>query len=139
MTPEEKKAALEFIGTIYGASNKLDRDIVGHSNFLKPMSQEIKQQFEQVLRAPVLVPQHQPQQPSIQQQVPVTQTPVATQPVIPVPQIVTPPVSPPTLDKVSNDILERIALSLEKIAAILENKNAKPARKTKNIIKGELH
>lgn len=138
MTPEEKKAALEFIGTIYGASNKLDRDIVGHSNFLKPTSQEIKQQFEQVLRAPV-VPQHQPQQPNIQQQAPVTQVPVDTQPVIPVPQIVTPPVSPPTQDKVSNDILERIVLSLEKIAAILENKNAKPARKTKNIIKGELH
>lgn len=137
MTPEEKKAALEFIGTIYGASNKLDKDIVGHSNFLKPMSQEIKQQFEQVLRAPV-VPQHQPQptviQPEEPQQIPVAPTPVDVQPTVT--QAVT--TLPTTTKEVGSDIMERIALSLEKIVVILENKNAKPARKTKNTLKSEL-
>jgi hypothetical protein len=137
MTPEEKRAALEFIGNIYGASSKLDSGIIGQSNFLKPMSLEIKQQFEQVLRSPV-VPQHEAQ-PDVPHQVHVTPTSVEPQPVALVPQVVTPTAPPITPNKLSGDIMERIALSLEKIAAILENKNAKPARKTKNIVKSELH
>lgn len=53
MTPEEKNALLQFTGQMYGESKKTDDMLVGSSPQLQPRSTQIKDQFEQVLRAPV--------------------------------------------------------------------------------------
>ena len=76
MTPEEKKALMNFMGTIYGESKKHDDMLVGQSTNLRPKSNEVKQQFEQVLRTPVHANNPQPQRPLVQQQPPPVQEPV---------------------------------------------------------------
>lgn len=50
MTPQEKNAILQFMGVTYGHSHKLDKNIVGDSNFVKPISTAVRQTFEQVLK-----------------------------------------------------------------------------------------
>lgn len=76
MTPEEKKALMNFMGTIYGESKKHDDMLVGQTTNLRPKSNEVKQQFEQVLRAPVHANNPQPQRPLAQQQPPPVHEPV---------------------------------------------------------------
>lgn len=77
MTPEEKKALMNFMGTIYGESKKHDEMLVGQSTNLRPKSNEVKQQFEQVLRTPVHADNPQPQRPLVQEaQPPAVQSPV---------------------------------------------------------------
>ena len=53
MTPEEKSALVQFMGTMYGESKKNDDMLVGQSTNLKPKANQIKNQVEQVLRVPV--------------------------------------------------------------------------------------
>lgn len=69
MTPEEKKALLQFMGMTYGHSHKLDTHIVGTSQFVKPISTTVKEAFEHVLKSDTVaspVPTHN-QQPIIQE------------------------------------------------------------------------
>ena len=63
MTPEEKNALVQFMGSIYGEAKKQDQMLVGSSTNLKPTSNQMKQQFEQVLRTQVQNGTTQPQQP----------------------------------------------------------------------------
>ena len=58
MTDEEKAAVLQFMGVAYGDAHKQDQMIVGQSGQLKPNSHVMKENFEQVLRAPT-APQQQ--------------------------------------------------------------------------------
>lgn len=51
MTPEEKNAILQFMGMTYGHSHKLDKDIVGESQFVKPISTTVRKVFEEVLKS----------------------------------------------------------------------------------------
>ena len=77
MTPEEKEALMQFMGTVYGESKKHDDMLVGQSTNLRPKSGQIKQQFEQVLRSPVHANNPQPQ-PRPQPQQPPPAPPVVT-------------------------------------------------------------
>ena len=51
MTPDEKNAVLQFMGLTYGQSHKMDKDIVGESQFVKPISTTVKKAFEEVLNS----------------------------------------------------------------------------------------
>jgi hypothetical protein len=51
MTPEEKNAILQFMGMTYGHSHKLDKEIVGESQFVKPISTTVRKVFEEVLKS----------------------------------------------------------------------------------------
>jgi len=59
MTPQEKETVLQFMGQTYGESHKQDQMIVGESQQLRPQSNQLKQQFEHVLRTPAQAPQQQ--------------------------------------------------------------------------------
>ena len=77
MTPEEKNALLQFMGTAYGDAHKQDQMIVGQSGNLRPDAHKMKQAFEQTAHMPTVDanPQHaqQPPPPERPQQVaPVT-------------------------------------------------------------------
>jgi len=52
MTEEEKALIMQFVGQTYGQSHKNDQMIVGHSGNLTPQSEAVKQQFENIARAP---------------------------------------------------------------------------------------
>ena len=51
MKPEEKNALLQFMGQIYGETKKHDQMVVGQSTNLQPKSEEVKREFEKVLRS----------------------------------------------------------------------------------------
>ena len=71
MTDDEKAAVLQFMGTAYGDAHQQDQTIVGQSQQLKPISQQMKHQFEEVFNTPT-----QPQQQNAPAPVP-TQGPAA--------------------------------------------------------------
>ena len=53
-TPEQKQLVLGLLGSVYGQAQQLDQFIVGESPQLRRgVSQQVKQQFEQVLRQPI--------------------------------------------------------------------------------------
>lgn len=54
MTGEEKKALLQFMGTVYGEQKKQDQMLVGQSTNLKPVSDSVKQTFDKTLKAPTV-------------------------------------------------------------------------------------
>ena len=58
MTDEEKKAVLQFMGTVYGDAHKQDQMLVGQSGNLQPSSHVLKQRFEEVIRTPTEQQQH---------------------------------------------------------------------------------
>ena len=64
MTPEEKAAVMQFMGTTYGQAHQQDQMLVGGSSNLQPKSQELKKVFEQTAHMPTVSkqPQQQPQQ-----------------------------------------------------------------------------
>lgn len=133
MTPQEKQALLQFMGVTYGQAVKTDRDIVAHAGNLRPVSEQLKQQFEQVMATPVNTsapptPQWSPPQP---QNMPIVAE-VAATPIAPT--ISTPPVVP----IISSDdnkklikVLTNIQVALENIATILDKQptsNVKAAK-----------
>ena len=61
MTPEEKAAVMQFMGTTYGQAHQQDQMLVGGSSNLQPKSQELKKVFEQTAHMPTV--SKQPQQP----------------------------------------------------------------------------
>ncbi len=130
MSPEEQKTILQFMGQTYGLSHKLDQDIVGQSQFLKPSSGSIRDKFEEILRAPI--------QESIPRD---TFTPVQSieviQPAIPhnqveeikLPGFDKPPMQLPQDEKQIVTVLSEINLNLSRIGNILEKAtNVKPKK-----------
>lgn len=136
MSPEEKKTILQFMGQTYGLSHKLDQDIVGHSQYLKPSSNAIREKFEEVLRAPIQSPspenipeqkyttpntvgfieQHNiPTVPAFEEHTPIT--PSFNAPAFPNNQLI--------------DILEKINLNLARIGDILEKEKVSNGRTKK--------
>jgi len=69
MKPEEKNTLLQFMGQVYGETKKRDQMVVGQSTNLQPRSEEVKREFEKVLRtAPTdsTGPQQPMQQPQVE-------------------------------------------------------------------------
>ena len=67
MTPDEKSALLQFMGTVYGEQKKQDTMLVGQSTNLKPTSDGVKDTFDRTLKAPTVnEPPRQIQQAPIQ-------------------------------------------------------------------------
>ena len=62
MQPEERNTLLKFMGQVYGETKQQDQMLVGQSTNLQPKSDEVKKQFEQVLRSTSTPASHQPQQ-----------------------------------------------------------------------------
>jgi hypothetical protein len=58
MTEQEKQAMLAFLGTVHAQAKQTDQMIVGQSNFVRPVSQVIQNEFAQVLAKPVTNNQH---------------------------------------------------------------------------------
>jgi hypothetical protein len=137
MTEEEKQAMLAFLGTVHAQAKQTDQMIVGQSNFVKPVSQSIQNEFAQVLAQPVARYQdnHQP--------------PVQPEPVYyeSVQEGLAAPVSVPQEDQLmfsfdgpkeeietpvaTSDLiytLKDISLNLQRIGNILEEKNKLNAR-----------
>lgn len=142
MTDQEKAALLQFMGVTHAQAKQADQMIVGPSQFLKPISNDISRQFEQVLRTPVESQQPVPQ---VYDQHHYNPQPVYT----PVEMIPAHPQQQQQPDELqlefqfsntpkneTNEIinqLKEINLNLVKIAAILTENNVKA--KTKNTIK----
>jgi hypothetical protein len=52
MTEEERQAFLMFAGTMHGQARATDQMLVGQSNNLRPISNDIQTRFAQVLQTP---------------------------------------------------------------------------------------
>lgn len=130
MTPEEKNALMQFMGTVYGESKKHDQMLVGQSTNLRPKSGEVKQQLEQMLRAPMHANDLQTQRPPAQEAQPLAvQSPVtpeqaakelaqaqATQPIEqPIEQLVVDP------NQMEFDLSE--PSKIDRVIELLENQN----------------
>ena len=76
MTPSEKQALLQFMGVTYGQAVKTDKDIVNHSAHLRPVSEQIKQQFAQVMAIPTTEQQYNVSPPTLPPAVPEPVQPV---------------------------------------------------------------
>lgn len=126
MTPEEKQTLLQFMGVTYGQALKTDRDIVAHAGNLRPVSEQLKQQFEQVMATPT-----QEAPPILQQQsIPIpTARPVDFSYPSPLPPNVVMPVITSEDNIKLIDVLTNIQVALENIATILD-KNTIPNVKT---------
>jgi hypothetical protein len=138
MTSDEKNAILQFMGVTYGHSHKLDKGIVGESQFVKPISNVVRRTFEEVLKTEntTSIPQQNHLEP-IQ--------PVITHPEVgyiseqPTPQISQYSIQP---EHTSNsnifEQLKTINLHLMRIGDILEeatkHNNDRPKKKIKDII-----
>lgn len=139
MTSDEKNAILQFIGVTYGHSHKLDKDIVGESQFVKPISSTVRQTFEEILKTkdtPNETPQSQPEyihQPTQQE---ITSIPEQFKPQVVSNQHTASPEH--ITDRSIVNQLETINLHLQRIGDILEVTtnyfNARPKKKVKDII-----
>ena len=54
MTPEEKAAVMQFMGTTYGEAHKNDGMMVSPSTNLKPSAEQAKRVFEETARIPTV-------------------------------------------------------------------------------------
>ena len=133
MTQEEKQALLQFMGLTYGAAVKMDRDIVNPSNQLTPISESIKQHFEQLLPAQV---DNSPHTPDF-----VPQEVLPQEPTLPVSTVEAsaPPASHVVPNLVTSDVittLQDIRVALYRIVDILDeqpnDKSIKSIKKSKN-------
>lgn len=94
MTDEEKNAMIQFFGTMHAQAKQTDQQIVGQSQFLRPISTSVKQELENVLVSsrPQFTPQPQYMPPPEMHQVQ--------------PQYIPPPVAPPPLPAPQDPQLE---------------------------------
>jgi|AACY02.14.fsa_nt_gi hypothetical protein len=83
MDASEKDTLLQFMGQVYGETKKNDQMVVGQSQQLQPRANQVKQQFEQLLRTPA-----QARADALRQPVPVQPTQAAQ--VVQPAQVVTP-------------------------------------------------
>lgn len=140
MTEEEKQAMLAFLGTVHAQAKQTDQMIVGQSNFVKPVSQSIQNEFAQVLAQPVARYQdnHQPPvQPEPVYYEPVQESLAAPSPAPHEDQLMfsfdgpKEQIETPVVTSALTDILKDINLNLQRIGDILEEKN-KPNARNKN-------
>jgi hypothetical protein len=135
MSPEEKQTILQFMGQTYGLSHKLDQDIVGHSQYLKPSSSSIREKFEEVLHTPIRDTQREhitePKYTTLN-----TPSHIEQPNTIPAPIFNIPEQHISSLSEVDNsqlvDILEKINLNLIRIGDILERASNGRPKKIKN-------
>lgn len=126
MTDAEREAMVQFFGTIHAQARQTDQQIVGNSQFIKPISGDIKNQLEHALHAhapaPFLPPQHYapPQhfEPPVIQQFQQPQQEVYGDF-----QLELPFNTQPVYNDEALKVLKEINLNLKKIASILENSN----------------
>jgi len=97
MTPQEKHALLQFMGTAYGDAHKQDQMIVGQSGQLKPNAHELKQQFEQIAATPAYQQQNAPAPAPVQ-------GPVATPQ--PQPEVPSGPVQPVSIEQAAKELAQ---------------------------------
>lgn len=62
MKQQEKDTLLQFMGQVYGETKKHDQMVVGQSTNLQPKSEEVKREFEKVLKTTPIQHSHQPHQ-----------------------------------------------------------------------------
>lgn len=121
---------MNFMGTIYGESKKHDEMLVGQSTNLRPKSNEVKQQFEQVLRTPVHADNPQPQRPLVQEaQPPAVQSPVTPEQAVKelaqaqATQPVEQPVEAPAVDPNQMEFDLSEPTKLDRVIELLEKQN----------------
>ena len=79
MTPEQKAGLMQLMGQTYGEAHKQDQMIIGQAGNLRPQSPNLKEQFEQVAKAPTVAPQQHPQHPPQSPPQPPPEQPVPTE------------------------------------------------------------
>ena len=129
MTEEERQAFLMFAGTMHGQARATDQMLVGQSNNLRPISQDIQTKFAEVLQTPpqqyTPFVQQEPTEPIVYQQPPpdnfvgVEQAARELAAVQPVQHFI--PQSPITINSDIVDALKEINLNLARIATTLES------------------
>lgn len=140
MTDEEKNAMIQFFGTMHAQAKQTDQQIVGQSQFLRPISSSVKQELENVLtsnRPPHTPPHYAP--------------PPVMHPVHPdhIPQYAPPPLPPPSPQdpqlefnfsepKISGDpqvvpLLKSIDTSLKTIIELINNANVEKKPKSRKV------
>ena len=143
MTPEEKQAMLAFLGTMHAQAKQTDQMIVGQSNFVKPISRSIQDQFTEVLTSPVYssqptaqpypepIPQHTSSE--VYREVAPQHTPTEDQLMFRFDEPAEPTQQIPTIANNSEliEILKDINLNLHTIVDILKEQN-KPNARNKN-------
>lgn len=137
MTEEEKRAMLAFLGNVHAQAKQTDQMIVGSSQYLKPVSQQIQQEFTNVYHSPTHIDhgyvQQQPVisdiQPTAVQAEQVIQKDVDHQMELPLFNSNN-SISNNNTDQIL-DVLKSIDLNLKKIVTVLEFKN-KPNARVKN-------
>jgi hypothetical protein len=140
MTLEEKQALLQFVGQTYGQATKTDNFIVGGSNSIRPVGQDFKSHFEQILHAPVIDSNENQPAPVYEQQAhaqPAIAQVTHEQAIQELAQTttVTPQIQHVTQAPVANtdliQVLQDINLTLGRIANTLEKKKVTPNVTTK--------
>lgn len=147
MTPEEKQAIISLLGETYRVSLENDKSLVNQTPQLKPISNNIKQNLEEVLKQPVQLPHNNTQLPTalspITPQLAVSelaqlQTHNNQQPVIaPTPdsQQLELNFNEPTKLDVIIDLLKRQNLILDKISLSLQNEQNTSAKQSNRVYK----
>ena len=140
MTEAERQAFLMFAGTMHGQAKATDQMLVGQSNSLRPISNDIQTRFAQVLQTPPNqyqpFEQSQPPEPIVYQQPPPTDTFVSPPAnYVSVEQAAqelagTQPQRVSTVDINSNivDVLKDINLNIERVGNILEKQYGRQKR-----------
>ena len=141
MTDEEKNAMIQFFGTMHAHAKQTDQQIVGQSQFLRPISSSVKQELENVLASnmPQFAPppQYAPQ-PEMHQVHPQYIPPPVALPLPP------PPPQDPQLEfnfsepKISGDpqvvpLLKSIDTSLKTIIELIQNANVEKKPKSRKV------
>lgn len=141
MTDEEKNAMIQFFGTMHAHAKQTDQQIVGQSQFLRPISSSVKQELENVLASnmPQFAPppQYAPQPEMHQVHPQYIPPPVALPPPPPPPQ-------DPQLEfnfsepKISGDpqvvpLLKSIDTSLKTIIELIQNANVEKKPKSRKV------
>ena len=136
MTPDEQRALVQFFGTVHAQAKQTDQMIVGHSQFVKPVSPVIQQELERALNIPVQSNTPNLQQHYIEQPQPVIEVVDTPQAIQELQSPIEPVLHSPTTDlSYDNDliiVLKEINSNLVRIGDILKNGTTKKTKNTKS-------
>lgn len=127
MTPEEQQAMVQFMGTVHAQAKQQDQMIVGQSQYVKPISNDVKAALEASLSRPPSHPAASPHHatpPPLPPQSSVVTTEQAQQELIQAQQeqVITPaPVQISDPNQMEFDLNEQT--KLDKIVELLEKQN----------------
>ena len=129
MDEQDKLAVIQFLGSLHAQAKQTDQMIVGNSQYVKPISTDIRASLERALYTQQQAPQHYQPLPVAEPPQPQEPQPQEPQPAVAVVRESV-NVSQTSIDSPElKEYFQEIILKMDKIISILENKNVK--RKTR--------